>query len=71
MAILNCPSVIKLVLSTISALFIEDYLSSTSPPLSPSPSKERGKGWEEGLRPSWTPLIIAPEERLRLSLTLF
>jgi len=25
---------------------------------------------KEGLRPSWTPLIIAPEERLRLSLTL-
>jgi hypothetical protein len=27
------------------------YLSSTSPPLSPSPSKERGKKKKEGLPP--------------------
>jgi hypothetical protein len=36
---------------------IRDYLS-TSPPLSPSPSKKRGKNKKERLRLSWNPLTV-------------
>jgi len=39
-------------------IFVQTYPLSSSPPVSPSPSKERGEVMGEGLRPLKLPSII-------------